>query len=117
MLYQAGTMDRWSETLAKYCIYNYLIDTKGLFTKESLKANKSLKAFNFLHSGHVRTVYYFQGVLNQWIHSVDCKSKPKPEKPKWPPWDMGCGEEAGWHSYNRALRLHGRVSCSYYETF
>ena len=41
-------------------IYNYLIDTKGLYTKESLKVYKSLEAFNFFHSGHVKTVYYFE---------------------------------------------------------
>ena len=37
-------------------IYTYLINTKGLYTKESLKAYKSLEAYNFFHSGHVRTV-------------------------------------------------------------
>ena len=25
---------------------------------------------------------------------------------------MGCVEETGWHSYNRALYLYGRVSCN-----
>ena len=41
-------------------IYTYLINTKGLYTKESLKAYKSLEAYNFFHSGHVRTVYFYE---------------------------------------------------------
>ena len=32
-------------------IYNYLVNTPGEFTKESLKAYKSLEAYNFFHSG------------------------------------------------------------------
>lgn len=41
-------------------IYTYLIDTQGLFTEESLKAYKSLEAFNFFHSGYVRTVFFYE---------------------------------------------------------
>ena len=41
-------------------IYTYLIDTKGVFTKESLKAYKSLDAFNYFLSGHVRTIFYHE---------------------------------------------------------
>ena len=60
--------ERWIDDLKLWLnveygnIYNYLIDTKGLFTKESLKAYKSLEAFHLFHSGHVRTVHYFGGL-------------------------------------------------------
>jgi len=41
-------------------IYNYLIDSKGCFTKESLKVYKSLEAYNDFASGHVRIVCFFE---------------------------------------------------------
>jgi len=37
--------------------YSYLIETKGPYTQEKLRAFKSLYAFNFFICGHVRTVY------------------------------------------------------------
>ena len=41
-------------------IYNYLVNTPGEFTKESLKGYKSLKAYNFFHSEHVQDVFFIQ---------------------------------------------------------
>ena len=39
-------------------VYHYLINTPSEFTIESLKAYKSLKAYNFFTNGHVQDVYY-----------------------------------------------------------
>jgi len=58
--------DKWVDDVRRWPqvefgdIYTYLIETKGEYTKESLKAYKSLEAFNFFHSGYVRTVFYYE---------------------------------------------------------
>ena len=41
-------------------VYQYLIDTPGVFTRESMKNRKSLDAYNQFVSGWVRLVFYFQ---------------------------------------------------------
>ena len=57
--------DQWSDNLSQWPelelgnIYTYLIETKGVYTKETLKANKSLEAYNYYYNGYVRTVYHF----------------------------------------------------------
>jgi len=47
-------------------IYVYLIEYPSLFSKESLKAYKSLEGYNFFVSGHVQEVSY---------HGLEDKSK------------------------------------------
>ena len=48
-------------------IYNYLTShPSGAFTNESLKAYKSLDAYNYFVSGHVQEVYYH-------VIEKDCK--------------------------------------------
>ena len=39
-------------------IYNYLIEYPSVFSKEGLKAYKSLEGYNFFISGLVQEVYY-----------------------------------------------------------
>ncbi|KAK2191282.1 hypothetical protein NP493_56g06003 [Ridgeia piscesae] len=39
-------------------IYQYLINMPGMFSRESMKANKSLDAYSFAVSGHVEEVKY-----------------------------------------------------------
>ena len=39
-------------------IYTYLINIEGCYTKENLKAYKSLEAYNYFYNGYVRTVYF-----------------------------------------------------------
>lgn len=55
--------NEWSDDVKKlpdvtyFDIVNYLIDTPSEFTKDKLKAYKSLEAYNFFVSGHVQEVY------------------------------------------------------------
>jgi hypothetical protein len=39
-------------------IYNYLINTPGIYTQESMKAYKSLDGYNFFACGHVQEVLF-----------------------------------------------------------
>ena len=42
-------------------LYSCLVDSKGMFTQESLRAYKSLEAYNYFFNGYVRTVFYYDG--------------------------------------------------------
>ena len=65
-------------------IYTYLINSKGLYTKESLKAYKSLEAYNFFHSGHVRTVYYYETKYSSKFAVLRAKVNPSQKSPSNP---------------------------------
>ena len=41
-------------------IYSYLVDTPSIFTRDSMKAYKSLEAYNYFTSGHVQEVLYYK---------------------------------------------------------
>ena len=57
------SQDLWKDDMTQWPdllygdVYSYLIETKGPYTKEKLRAYKSLDAFNYFVCGHVRTVY------------------------------------------------------------
>ena len=56
--------DSWIDDITKWPkvefgdLYTYLIETKGQFTKENLRAYKSLEAYNYFYNGYVRTEWY-----------------------------------------------------------
>ena len=60
--------------MAKCRIYIYLIDTKGKFTKESLKAYMPLEAYNYFYNGYVQTVYYY--TVSQGICVLKARVNP-----------------------------------------
>jgi len=41
-------------------VYNHLIESKGRYTQQSLRAFKSLEAFNYFISEHVRAVLFHE---------------------------------------------------------
>ena len=50
-------MSKWSDV--EFCdVYTYLIDTKGVYTDESLRVCKSLEVYTYYENGHVCTVYH-----------------------------------------------------------
>ena len=62
-------------------IYIYLINTKGMYTKESLKAYKSSKAYNystFIYNTYVQTVHHY--TVSQRIKARVNPSQKAPDK-------------------------------------
>ena len=56
--------NEWSLDMTKWPpveyadLFNYFINTPGIYTKEALKAYKSLDGYDYFISGHVYEVYY-----------------------------------------------------------
>ena len=48
-------------------IYHYLVETPGIFTRESMKNRKSLEAHNQFTRGWVRTVYHYQKTGSNFV--------------------------------------------------
>ena len=65
--------DSWKNDLTKWPaleysdIYHYLVETPGIFTRESMKSRKSLEAHNQFISGWVRTVYHYQKTGSNFV--------------------------------------------------
>ena len=65
-------------------IWNYLVNTPGQYTAESLRAYKSLDGYNFFVSGHVRDVWY-RSVSESvcYLKSFVLPSQKAPERKNW----------------------------------
>ena len=56
--------DKWSDDIASLPeiawrdVTEHLLDTPGMYTKESIKAYKSLEAYYYFVCGHVQNCYY-----------------------------------------------------------
>uniref|UniRef100_A0A1X7VAJ5 SWIM-type domain-containing protein n=1 Tax=Amphimedon queenslandica TaxID=400682 RepID=A0A1X7VAJ5_AMPQE len=58
------------------CIYTYLIETPGPYTKEKMKAYNSLDAYNFYINGWVQTVFLFSFPSNPDVCVLKAKVRP-----------------------------------------
>lgn len=54
-------------------VTEYLIDTPSVYTKESMKAYKSLDAFNYFLCGHVQECFYHNVCNNQTFCFIKSK--------------------------------------------
>ena len=76
--------NEWCDDITKWPsveygdIYNYLIESKGSYTRQSLKAYKSLEAYNYFVSGHVRTVYYYESSTRSKYAVLKASVNPSP---------------------------------------
>ena len=74
--------EEWIDDITKWPsiefgdVYNYLINLKGRYTKESLKAYKSLEAYNYFASGHVQTVYFYESSERSKYATLTVKVNP-----------------------------------------
>ena len=85
----------WSEDMSKWPdlqfgdIYTYLINTEGCYTKEKLKAYKSLEAYNYFYNGYVQTVYFhLSGKFG--IHKARVNPSQKAAENYHEPWVIIC---------------------------
>lgn len=60
-------------------LYTHLIDIRGQYTKESLKASKFLEAYNCFYNGYVRTVFYFRHGRHACLKAIVNPNQKTPE--------------------------------------
>ena len=85
----------WSEDMSNWQdlqfddIYTYPINTEGCYTKEKLKAYKSLEAYNYFYNGYVCTVYFhFSGKFG--IHRAKINPSQRAADNCHEPWVIIC---------------------------
>ena len=97
--------DQWVDDVRKWPsvefgdLYSYLIETKGPYTKESLKAYKSLEAYNYFHSGYVHTVLFYESSPASQYAVLKARVKRSVDKPHdaWVIVDKGNGSVRSGH--------------------
>ncbi|XP_041373282.1 uncharacterized protein LOC121386449 [Gigantopelta aegis] len=86
--------DQWIEAMNKWPpveyadMYNYLVNTPGIYTKEATRAYKSLDGYNFFISGHVHTCLFYDIAEDSPVCFIKASVTPSQSVTKKPhePW-------------------------------
>ncbi|XP_060581618.1 uncharacterized protein LOC132738170 [Ruditapes philippinarum] len=81
-------------------IHNYLIETPGVYTRESMKNYKSLEAHNYFRSGWVETVFMYKPSDSQYtLMKASVKPSQKLNDDHYCPWIAvtNCGQISAAH--------------------
>lgn len=106
--------ESWVDSVSKWPdvefgeIYCYLVDSPGQFTWETLKAYRSLEAYNFFHSGWVYTVYYSNLDCNDkcFLKAKVNRSQALSEKPH----EAWVCKKERWYHLECPFHVYGGVS-------
>ena len=105
--------EEWIDDITKWPsiefsdVYNYLINSTGCYTKDSLKAYKSLEAYNYFVSGHVQTVNFHES-SEQSKHAILMVKVNRSQKSAANPhetWVITCKEDG--------QVMSGHCTCTY----
>ena len=90
-------------------MYGYLLESLGIFTRESMKSRKCLDGHNQFTNRWVKTVFQYH-MSNENIIIMRAEVIPSQRPNEKRPYPMGCSFWDIRKGHGCPLHLHGRVS-------